>query len=360
MPRMLSPVRLTGATTLRDGEMQDRSVVIENGRISKGPHPAVDLRGHYIMPGIIDLHGASLRHALRQGVDAVSAMRGTDRALAAQGVTTAWQMLDWATADHGPDTILGVLDLLDRYRPDALTDLRLQVCYDPVLPGAILPGAGSGLLSALHAYGLDLVLFPAQMDEARELTPQVVRHLCELAEQFDALGVSYGTLGDKTAERRERFAMIGARLSALPANRRPAAAAFAMGDPVVLSAQDILAGTYLQGNIPVSHLIRDRMTRALVSANAPAAPVRAAFDLVRSKSMGLPQAWDMVSAHPAQILRLSDRGVIDYGKRADLVVIHRETLQVEATICGGALTYLSKQAAPRFSVIQEPFRLDAE
>lgn len=355
MPRMLPPVRLTGATTLRDGEMQDRSVVIENGRISKGPHPAVDLRGHYILPGIIDLHGVCLRRALQQNTDAASAVFQMGRALAAQGITTAWQMLDWATVDRGPGMTLGVLDLLDRYRPDALTDLRLQVCYDP-----ILPGASGGLLSALHAYGLDFVLFPAQMDEARELTPQVVRHLCELAEQFDALGVSYGTLGDKTAERRERFAMIGARLSALPANRRPAAAAFAMGDPVLLSAQDILENTRLQGNVPVSHLIRARLIRTLVSKGAPSAMAQAAFDLVQSKTMSLPQAWGMISANPAQILRLSDRGLIDYGKRADLVVIHKETLQVEATICGGALTYLSKAAATRFDVIAEPLRLAAE
>src|SRR6056297_2570389 len=50
-------IRLTGATVLRDGEFQTRSVAIESGCIGRGPFPEIDLTGYYIMPGIIDLHG---------------------------------------------------------------------------------------------------------------------------------------------------------------------------------------------------------------------------------------------------------------------------------------------------------------
>ena len=57
MDRTLPPLRLAGATVLRDGTMQDRTVAIAGGRIDAGPFPAVDLTGYYILPGIIDLHG---------------------------------------------------------------------------------------------------------------------------------------------------------------------------------------------------------------------------------------------------------------------------------------------------------------
>ena len=67
MPIAPSSLRLTGATVLRDGAMQARSVAIQDGRISKGPLPEVDLRGYFILPGIIDLHGDAFERHLTPG-----------------------------------------------------------------------------------------------------------------------------------------------------------------------------------------------------------------------------------------------------------------------------------------------------
>ena len=96
----LSPLRLTGATVLRDGSLQQRSVAIANGLISKGPFPAVDLTGYLILPGIIDLHGDAFeRHmAPRTGVHfpMETALRATDADAAASGVTTAWLAQGWS------------------------------------------------------------------------------------------------------------------------------------------------------------------------------------------------------------------------------------------------------------------------
>ena len=36
----LPPIRLTGATILREGELRQRSVAIARGRITRGPLPA--------------------------------------------------------------------------------------------------------------------------------------------------------------------------------------------------------------------------------------------------------------------------------------------------------------------------------
>ena len=57
MPQTLPSLRLTGATILRDGALQDRSVAFAEGRITRGPLPEVDLTGYLVLPGIIDLHG---------------------------------------------------------------------------------------------------------------------------------------------------------------------------------------------------------------------------------------------------------------------------------------------------------------
>ena len=94
MPIAPSSLRLTGATVLRDGALQSRSVAIEDGRISKGPLPEVDLSGYYILPGIIDLHGDAFERHLAPRPSAPfpirTALRATDRDAAANGITTAW------------------------------------------------------------------------------------------------------------------------------------------------------------------------------------------------------------------------------------------------------------------------------
>jgi alpha-D-ribose 1-methylphosphonate 5-triphosphate diphosphatase len=100
MTRLPSSLRLTGAQVLRDGALCRRSVAIEDGRISKGPLPEVDLRGYYILPGIIDLHGDAFeRHMAPRPsapVPTQRALRATDRDAAANGVTTAWRAHSWS------------------------------------------------------------------------------------------------------------------------------------------------------------------------------------------------------------------------------------------------------------------------
>ena len=74
----------------------------------------------------------------------------------------------------------------------------------------------------------------------------------------------------------------------------------------------------------------------------------AAFALVERGVLDLAKAWAMISANPAEILRMPDRGRLEPGMRADLVVVNAETKAVEATIAGGRLSYLSGEAGRRF------------
>ena len=87
---------------------------------------------------------------------------------------------------------------------------------------------------------------------------------------------------------------------------------------------------------------------ALVSDyHVPALPL-AVWALVDRGVLSLPKAWALVSSSPAEILRMTDRGRLEAGRRADLVVIDAQSRKIEATICNGSLTYLSGEAAQRF------------
>jgi len=62
----------------------------------------------------------------------------------------------------------------------------------------------------------------------------------------------------------------------------------------------------------------------------------------------LNRAWGLVSAGPAAVLGLSDRGDFTAGKRADLVVLDAHSRRVAATFVAGRVSYMSGAVADRF------------
>lgn len=58
--------------------------------------------------------------------------------------------------------------------------------------------------------------------------------------------------------------------------------------------------------------------------------------------------WWLIAKDAAEIMGLTDRGRLEPGLRADLVVVEAASRRIEATVSGGRLTYLSGEAARRF------------
>ncbi len=387
------PLRLIGASVLRDGAMQQRSVALAQGVITKGPLPEVDLTGYLVLPGIIDLHGDAFERHIAPRPSApfpiATGLHATDRDAAANGVTTAWlaQSWSWEGGHRGPDMAEDIMEALHRLRPQLMTDLRLQLRIE-----THTVDTAERLLAAVRRYGIDYVIFNNHLDEAlmlaqarpaelalwaakagrtaaaqlalvetaRKQSAQVPRYLCRLAEAFDTLGVIYGSHDDPDGETRERFSMIGARVCEFPTARSAAALARAVNDPVLMGAPNVARGGSQSGNIAASDLIRRGLCDALVSDYYYPAMAQAAFRLVDDGLMDLPAAWALISANPARILHLADRGVIDYGKRADLCIINTATRQVEATLVAGRLTHLTGEAAQRFLGSRAQMALAAE
>ncbi|MBV7394686.1 alpha-D-ribose 1-methylphosphonate 5-triphosphate diphosphatase [Mameliella sediminis] len=393
MPLAPSSLRLTGATVLREGAMQSRSVAIEDGRISKGPLPEVDLSGYFILPGIIDLHGDAFERHLAPRPTAPfpirTALQATDRDAAANGITTAWMAHSWSWEGgaRGPDHAEAFLCAMDDYAEMALTDLRVQIRCETHTVDTI-----DRLLAAVRRHKIDYVVFNNHLDEATQLAGidsarlahwarqagrsveehlEVVRHaqkqkrdvpryLCRLAEAFDILGVSYGSHDDGDGETREYYSQIGAKICEFPTRRPAAALARAVGDPILMGAPNVVRGGSQSGNISAQKLIEERLCDALVSDYYYPAMMQAAFHLVDQGVLDLPRAWAMISTRPSEILRMPDRGVIDYGRRADLVVVNPATRVVEATLCAGRITHLAGEAAHRFLGASGGLRLAAE
>ncbi|PZQ99841.1 MAG: alkylphosphonate utilization protein [Cereibacter sphaeroides] len=393
MSSILPPLRLTGADILRDGELQRRSIGIAEGRITRGPLPEVDLSGYLILPGIIDLHGDAFeRHVAPRPSAPLPLEHGlasVDREAAAHGVTTAYlaQGWSWEGAHRGPDHALAILAALDAYRSSALIDLRAQIRAE-----THLVDAGPRLIEAVKRHRIGYVVFNNHLEEGLEMrrgdptrfalwaqkigqkpeelltsieraaarSRDVPRHLCALAEAFDDMGVLYGSHDDPDGETRERYSMIGARIAEFPTSRRAAAAAKAMMNPVIMGAPNVVRGRSQAGNIPATNLIADGLCDALVSDYHYPTLAMAAWTLVDNGLLSLPKAWAMISTTPAEILRMPDRGKLNPGMRADMVVINRETRVIEATISAGRLAYLAGAAGRRFLAQPEMLRMAAE
>lgn len=393
MPAALPPLRLTGAEVLRDGALQRRSLSLAEGRIVRGPLPEVDLSGYLILPGIVDLHGDGFEHQLypRPGANfpLAGALASVDRECAAHGVTTAFlaQGWSWEGGHRGPDGAEALLAALAAYRTQGLTDLRVQLRAE-----VHLVDAGTRLITAVARHRLGYVVFNDHLDEALDMhrlrpdafahwarrmgrTPEahldavneaaarardVPRHLCRLADAFDDMGVIYGSHDDPDGETRERYSMIGARIAEFPLNRRAAAAARAMMNPVIMGAPNVVRGGSTSGNVAAEQLIAEGLCDALVSDYHIPALAQAAWALVDRGLLDLPRAWAMISTRPAEILRLADRGRLEPGYRADLCIVNASTRSIEATIAAGRLAWLSGDVGRRFLSQGQAMRLAAE
>jgi alpha-D-ribose 1-methylphosphonate 5-triphosphate diphosphatase len=377
----LPPLRLTGAQVLRDGEMQLRSVSLSDGLLVHAPFPEVDLSGFHILPGIIDLHGDGFEHHMAPRPTAPfpmpAGLASFDREAASHGLTTAYmaQGWSWEGGHRSPDHCEALLTALAAYRPQAMTDLRVQIRAETHLVSQT-----QRLIEVTRRHEVDYVIFNDHLEEgsqmlrsapssfqhwagklgktakdlasaikqAQAVRGDVARSLCQLAAAFDQMGVTYGSHDDPDGETRERFRMLGANVAEFPLTRPAAAAAHAMFSPVIMGAPNVVRGKSQAGNASATDLIEAGFCDALVSDyHVPALPL-AAWALVDRGILSLAKAWALISTNPAQILRKSDRGRLQPGLRADLVVVDAASRQIGATICGGRLTYLAGEAARRF------------
>ncbi|EEX16383.1 amidohydrolase [Citreicella sp. SE45] len=382
-----------GATLLREGELQKRSLVIEGGLITKGPLPEVDMSGYLILPGIIDLHGDAFERHIAPRPSAPfpieAGLRSTDREAASHGITTAWlaQCWSWEGGMRGPDFAEAVMAAMETYRPRALTDLRVQIRCE-----THMPETRERLIAAVKRYGVDYVVFNNHLPEtleaaetaphkvtqwaerggrspvdflavlqaARARAREVPRHLCALAEAFDALEIRYGSHDDPDGETREYYRIIGARIAEFPTTAAAAKLAKACNDPVLMGAPNVVRGGSQSGNVSALHLVSRGLCDALVSDYHYPCLAQAAWVLVDRGIRDLPRAWELISKAPAEIMGLADRGTLDRGKRADFVVVNETTREIEATVCGGRLSYLAGEAGARLVGAMTGPRLAAE
>ncbi len=353
---------LTNARLVLPDEVLLGTVVLHGGRIvdvqpgrSAAPG-AMDLGGDTLMPGVVDVHTDNLERQVQPRSNARwpsrSAMVAHDAQCAAAGVTTVLDALCLGDLGFDKDRIRtfrdGVADL------DALADTGLlksehflhlrcelpapdmMALLDPVadhprvrMVSLMDHSPGVGQYANLDRYRkmrareghngpwIEARILELQAQRARTRGPNRRR----LLDRIVPLGIVLASHDDNTAEEVAENAADGIRISEFPVSMLAAIEARARGMDVIAGAPNIVRGGSHSGNIAAAELVRRGVVDAYASDYVPSSMLEAAFASVAQTGITLAQGVAMVTANPARMAGLHDRGRIEPGLRADLAQV---------------------------------------
>jgi alpha-D-ribose 1-methylphosphonate 5-triphosphate diphosphatase len=332
-----------------------------------------------VLPGIVDLHGDAFERQVqpRPGVDFPMdlAVAETEAQLLGNGITTAFHgvTLSWEPGLRSARAWTALLDALAAHRPRQLCDMRVHLRWEAfnlealeLALGAIAEGEVHLLAFNDHTPSIlrkmaDPVTGAKYSDRAgmsleefRTLATGIGARATEvpaaaerIAAAARAAGIPMASHDDVSPESRATFRAEGARISDFPMNEPTARAATAAGDWVVMGSPNVVRGGSHMGWASAAAMVEAGLCQILTSDYFYPALLRAAFVLADHQD-GLAKSWDLISANPAAAAGLNDRGRIEPGLRADLVVVAEgPNPHVVATIAGGRIAYLSAEGASR-------------
>lgn len=342
---------LHGAVTVLNGKIAS----IEEG--DAVPLGAVDFAGDTLIPGLVELHTDNVeKHMVpRPGVvwpAPVAAILGHDAQMAAAGVTTVYdaiavgEYMDRSYRRALLATVMGAIKDAAAgglFKVDHRVHLRCEIA-DDIVAELFEPYADDplvGLISVMdHTPGQrqwrDLKSFKtfknANMsdDEFQAYIDQRIANSSDQKEKNRrAILDRWGRRGpaashdDTTPEHVDEAVADNIMISEFPTTLVAAEAARAAGMRTVMGAPNVVRGGSHSGNVSAIDLAEAGLLDALSSDYAPISLVHAAFALHERVGLSLPDAIATISANPADMLGLDDRGRIAPGLRGDLVRVAR-------------------------------------
>jgi alpha-D-ribose 1-methylphosphonate 5-triphosphate diphosphatase len=360
---MTETVYRNGRIVLRD-EVVRADVVVRSGEIvaidDPGPgHTGIDLEGDWLIPGLVELHTDHLEghYAPRPRVrwNPVAAVQAHDAQIATSGITTVFDALrvgmdeDTKLEPDDMRTLAGAIEESQRHgrlRAEHFIHLRCEVSAPDVLDGfAAFEGDRRVRIASLmdHTPGqrqfTSLDAFRAYymgksgMSEA-ELQDFILRRQAQaekssasnriaIARMARERGIVLASHDDATEDHVAEAIDHGVTLAEFPTTHDAAKASHAAGLKVLMGAPNIVRGGSHSGNIAARDLVGAGLLDVLSSDYFPFSLVHATFLIgVGEDGIGLPRAVAMVTANPASVAGLDDRGAIAEGRRADLVQVH--------------------------------------
>jgi len=338
---------------------------VEDGRIaslgedvSRDSDEIIDLKGDYLMPGLIEIHTDNLeRHLMprpKVNWEELPALLAHDAEIAASGITTVFDALGVGEADT--DSLRGsawtsFLETLSFCEKNQLlrADHHLHVRCELPAPNTIdlfkpfhhhpklslislmdhTPGQRQWEnLEAARTYytgkkGWSQEKFERQVSNAPKLQAQYAEpHRAYFVEYCQVHGISLASHDDTTREHVLQAAAERASISEFPTSLIAARAAHEHHILNVMGGPNVVRGGSHSGNVAAVELAREGLLDILSSDYVPSSLLAAVMRLVNEGVYSLPQALATVTHNPAKATGLGDRGELKVGLRADLMHAH--------------------------------------
>lgn len=398
----------TGAQVVLPDQTREVSVRVEGGVITgldtaRDGARVVDASGKILAPAMIDLHGDAFERQLmpRPGVSIapVPAILETDRQLAVNGIATAYHALtfSWEPGLRSVGSSAAFLAALAATRPRLTVDNRIQLrwetfCFDalPVIEEAALSDPKPSLAFNDHTSmmlcdrsvpiqdrpfehgpdfrtvdltdpdflasmdrqaqraGLSRADYIARITEVWARRGEVPASIAQVAGMCRAAGVPMLSHDDTQPGTRTFYRDQGAGIAEFPMRTEVAERAKAAGDFVIFGAPNAARGGSHLGSPAAGEMIAAGLCDILVSDYYYPALLSAMARLRADGVLDLPALWSLVSDGPARAMGLADRGRIEVGRRADLLLIdwpEGAHPAVRTTLSGGRVAYQSAPAA---------------
>lgn len=341
-----------GELLAEDGVIRD--VSCDGAAGSEGAH-VVDLKGDYLIPGIIELHTDNLEKHLMprpkiDWPDARSAVFAHDAQIVASGITTVCDAMSVGEYyDKGRVAMMGrAIEALSEARDtgmlrsdhylhlrcelpyDRMQELFKEVCDSPVLRLISLMDHTPGQrqwrnLASYRIYHSDYKTWTDE--EFREAVKEMQEQRDGCADDNAAFAIGWAkqhhipmaSHDDTTAEQVRDAVQDGVCISEFPTTMEAAQTAADCGLVVTMGAPNIVRGKSSSGNVSALDVAKAGCLGSMSSDYVPVSLLEAVFILAQDGVMPLPKAMALVSSTPARLIGLTDRGSLTKGLSADMV-----------------------------------------
>jgi len=394
--------RFVNARVVLQDDVVETDVTIADGLIisvgeGSRAERTVDAGGALLAPALVDIHGDAFERQVmpRPGVHFPmdAALLDTDRQLAANGIATAYHAvtLSWEPGLRSVEQGRIMIEALTRLRDRLTIDNRLQLRWetfafeaidlmetaldDPIVPAVAFNDHTSMSMSPpgqppqerlfeqnpgfavadvddprfVARFGKTAARAGLSADEYADLLLSVWDRRPDVPAAIDRIATKAGNRGapmlshdDSQDETRAHYRARGVTISEFPMRVPVAEAAKAAGDSIVFGAPNVVRGGSHIGSPNAAEMVESGLCDVLASDYFYPSMLAAVARLVEEKRASLPDIWHLVSGGAAKACGLDDRGVIQAGKRADLVLVdwpHGETPAVTMTLVGGRVAY---------------------
>ncbi|BCG84394.1 phosphonate metabolism protein PhnM [Mesorhizobium sp. 113-3-9] len=357
---MTAETVLSNARIVLADEIVEGSLVLRDGLIAGidagAARTGEDMSGDYVIPGLVELHTDHLEghYAPRPKVrwNPIAAVLAHDAQVATAGITTVLDALRVGMDEDADLTLADIRKLADaiedsvaqdRLRADHFLHLRCEVSAPDCLQAfANFDQDDRVKLASLmdHAPGqrqfVNLETYAYYYQRKLKLTDRDFKLFCEkrmaesarysapnravIAAACQERGIVLASHDDATSSHVDEAIEQGVRVAEFPTTEEAARASKAAGLGVLMGAPNVMRGASHSGNVSARTLASDGLLDILSSDYIPFSLIQSAFflgDMV--EGISLPQAVAMVSKNPAEAVGLTDRGIIEQGRRADLV-----------------------------------------